>query len=289
MLDDGEWNSLGLYTAGVALLATSRPTPSLLGGLTMATYVIGDVQGCRASLEALLAKLHFRPSSRGGTDRLWLVGDLVNRGPDSLGVLRLVRDLGPSATVVLGNHDLHLLARSRGLAVAKPRDTLDEVLAAPGRDDLLAWLAARPLLYEEQGWTMVHAGLHPAWTLVKARSEARRLETLLRTPASWGDLIGAKGFDEALKVLTTIRTVDESGRLCKFDGPPAAAPAGCLPWFSHPARQTRGTPIIFGHWAALGHVVGSDYVALDSGCVWGQALTAYRLEDGQVTRVAACG
>ena len=244
----------------------------------MATYAIGDIQGCYETFEQLLGRIAFDRSR----DRLWLVGDLVNRGPRSLDVLRFLRELGPAAISVLGNHDLHLLARASGLTGAKRLDTLDDVLAAPDRDELMAWLAARPLLYREGDWVLVHAGLHPQWTLAEAESHARRIEDCLRDPRRRPSVIGPAGFEPALRVLTTIRTCHDDGTLCKFHGPLARVPVSCRPWFSHPGRRTHGVPVVFGHWAALGYQRGDDYLALDSGCVWGGALTAVCLEDGKV-------
>jgi len=242
----------------------------------MATYVIGDIQGCRLTLERLLVTVGFDP----GRDRLWLVGDLVNRGPDSAGVLRLLRGLGDAVTCVLGNHDLHLLARATGNSPAKPLDTLDDVLAAPDRDELLTWLAARPLLHREKSLTLVHAGLLPEWTVDAAAAEARRLETALRREPRAA--LGQGRQDPALRALTTLRTCRKNGTPCKFSGAPADAPADCVPWFAHPLRRSRGSTVFFGHWAALGLALGPDYVGLDTGCVWGRELTALRLEDRQI-------
>jgi bis(5'-nucleosyl)-tetraphosphatase (symmetrical) len=244
----------------------------------MATYAIGDVQGCNATLQRLVEKLGFDPAR----DRLRFVGDLVNRGPDNLGVLRYVKGLGDRAETVLGNHDLHLISRASGLSGAKELDTLGDVLGAKDRDELVEWLAHRPLLLQEEGRVLVHAGLLPSWTPEAAAGEARRLEKLLRDSKLRPKVLAKEGFDPALKALTTIRTVKADGTLCKFSGPPAEAPPGCTPWFADPARQSRGTTVLFGHWSALGFKRGSDYLALDSGCVWGQTLTAVRLEDGHV-------
>ena len=244
----------------------------------MATYAIGDVQGCGVTLQRLVKKCGFDAAK----DKLRFVGDLVNRGPDNLGVLRFVKSLGDRAETVLGNHDLHLISRSLGIRPEKDLDTLDDVLRAKDCKDLVEWLAHRPLLITEGDRCFVHAGVLPSWTLHAAAKEARRLELLLRDPKHRVKLLDKEHYDPSLKVLTTIRTVHDDGKLCKFAGEPEVAPIGCRPWFSHPARQTRGNTVIFGHWSALGYKRGDDYLALDSGCVWGQRLTAVRLEDGQV-------
>jgi bis(5'-nucleosyl)-tetraphosphatase (symmetrical) len=241
----------------------------------MATYAIGDVQGCFAELQRLLGKVGFDPVH----DRVWLVGDLVNRGPRSLDVLRWVKGLGDRAVCVLGNHDLHLLARGYGVTHPKSRDTLGETLAAPDRKELFEWLRGLPLLYREDRWVMVHAGLLPSWTLDDAEGHARAAESALRSSdprpflASW---------PRPVKVLANIRTCRADGSMCAdFKGAPADAPTGCTPWFAQPHARGDVT-VIFGHWAALGFQRGDGYLALDSGCVWGEKLTCVRLEDGAV-------
>lgn len=244
----------------------------------MATYAIGDVQGCAATLQRLVKACGFDPAK----DKLRFVGDLVNRGPDNLGVLRFIKGLGKSAETVLGNHDLHLIARSMKLRDAKDGDTLDDVLAARDGKELVEWLAHRPLLLAEESRIFVHAGFLPTWTPSAAEKEARRLEHLLRDPKHRAKLLDKEQYDPALKALTTIRTIHDDGSLCKFAGEPEVAPKGCRPWFSHPGRKSRGITLVFGHWSALGYKRGADYLALDSGCVWGQELTAVRLEDGKV-------
>lgn len=249
----------------------------------MATYVIGDVQGCYDTLMALLDKINYRPAQ----DQLWFVGDLVNRGPRSVDVLRYLRSQGERVTAVLGNHDLHLLGVHCGAANIKAGDTLDDVLNAPDVEELIDWLASRPLLHNQHGWTMVHAGLIPEWRVADAAQEARHFETLLRQPSTRRTLFARPSFPFALRALTTIRTCRLDGTLCRHKGAPESAPSSCLPWFLHPTRRSAGERIIFGHWAALGFRRGSDYVALDSGCVWGDSLTAFRLEDGAVFSEAA--
>lgn len=258
----------------------------------MATYAIGDVQGCAATLDRLLARL---PLRRG--DRLWFVGDLVNRGPGSADVLRTVRGLGARAVVVLGNHDLHLVARAAGLTGAKRRDTLDDVLAAPDRDALCAWLRTRPLLHREGDHVLVHAGLLPAWTTAAAQRLAAAATTALRGAAGSalaaecerppdqapGRLRGVARHAAVGATLTSLRTVRADGTPdWRFKGAPARAPRGHVPWFAAPGRRSAGVTVVFGHWAALGLHLDERVVAIDTGCVWGDALTAVRLEDRRV-------
>jgi bis(5'-nucleosyl)-tetraphosphatase (symmetrical) len=259
----------------------------------MATYAIGDVHGSFATLGRLLRRIGYAPA----TDRLWLVGDLVNRGPCSLDLLRWAVENDARLTMVLGNHDLHLLARAAGVAEAKRRDTLDEVLAAPDRDDLLTWLVRRPLLVREGPFVLVHAGLLPGWTPVEAEAVARETEGALRGPEGprllaafqkkeverWKrGLAGRDRTRVALAGLTRLRTLERDGSPCSdFSGAPAEAPRGCRPWYE--LRQpAAGETVIFGHWAALGFRRLPGAVCLDSGCAWGRALTALRLDDGEV-------
>jgi len=258
----------------------------------MAVYAIGDVQGCHDELRRLLDRLRFDPAC----DRLWLTGDLVNRGPDSLGVLRTVRGLGAAATVVLGNHDLHLLALAAGVRPPRYGDaSLLPVLAAPDSDELMDWLATRPLLHRDPGlgWTLLHAGLPPQWTLSTAATCAREVEQALaadRTaflenmygndPDRWSDDLPAKRRRRfAVNCLTRLRFVDRDGRLLlRLGGTLASAPAGAIPWFRHPDRASAGERIVFGHWSALGYLREAGVLALDTGCVWGGSLCAARLD-----------
>jgi bis(5'-nucleosyl)-tetraphosphatase (symmetrical) len=259
----------------------------------MATYAIGDVQGCCDELEDLLGKLAFDPSR----DRVWFVGDLVNRGPRSLDVLRLVQRLGDAAITVLGNHDLHLLAIARGATHLRPADlTLLPVLEAPDRDMLLDWLQARPMLHHDPalGVTMVHAGLPPQWDIPLACRCAAELEAALRSERSgrlFADMYGNHPdlWDAALEgadrlrfitnALTRLRVCDRAGRLLlKHKGPPAKMPAAAIPWFQVPGRRSAGARIVCGHWSALGYHDGDGVLALDTGCVWGGRLTAQRLD-----------
>lgn len=263
----------------------------------MAVYAIGDVQGCYAPLGRLLDKLAFDPTC----DRLWFVGDLVNRGPESLQVLRLVRDLGPAATVVLGNHDLYLLMVAAGFSRRGKDDTLARVLEAPDRDELLAWLAQRPLLHAEGEYVLVHAGLLPAWTVAQAGACAREVEAALAgararkfllhlqgdQPDRWAESLA--GWDRLrfiVNVLTRMRFCTADGRLSlRAKGAPEKAPPDTLPWFRVPGPARGERTVVCGHWSALGFYRGEGIIALDSGCVWGGKLTALRLDDGAVFQV----
>jgi len=258
----------------------------------VALYAIGDVQGCFRTLERLLRRIRFDSVK----DRLWMAGDLVNRGPRSLEVLRWARSLDSSLVCVLGNHDLHLIGRALGLRRAKRLDTLDEILEAPDQHELLEWLRSRPLLHREGGRLLVHAGLQPGWTVADAETVARALEKRLRgrgAKALIGSLSrrGLLGWEEAregeerdvlaLQTLTLMRTCDVDGRLChEFSGPPEDAPPACRPWFAIPERRAADTQVVCGHWAALGLRQEPHLVALDTGCVWGGPLSAVRLDDG---------
>jgi bis(5'-nucleosyl)-tetraphosphatase (symmetrical) len=257
----------------------------------MATYAIGDVHGCFETLQRLLRKVGYDP----GQDRLWFVGDLINRGPQSLAMLRWAAAQGDRIVVVLGNHDLHLLARAAGVTIPKKRDTLEEVLEAPDRDDLLAWLRSRPLVHREGEVLLVHAGLFPEWTAAEAEELAREVEARLRGEKApkllatvdqkmaekWKDgLSGSERARAALAGFAKLRTLEADGRMCsEFSGPPALAPKGCRPWFAVPERRSAGSTVIFGHWAALGLKVGKGIAAIDTGCAWGRELTALRLDD----------
>jgi bis(5'-nucleosyl)-tetraphosphatase (symmetrical) len=240
----------------------------------MATYVVGDVQGCMTTLERLLGRIQF--SRR---DQLWFVGDLVNRGPRSLEVLRFVRALGSRAVAVLGNHDLHLIARAEGLATPKRRDTLDDVLDAPDCDELVEWLRHLPLVHRQGDLMLVHAGLLPRWSAKEAIGRARDVEDALRSRRRVELLTGDGRTSRWLRTFTRLRTCHLDGTGCDFDGHPSHAPTGCLPWFSHPRRRSHGVTVVFGHWSALGLYVGTDAIGLDTGCVWGRSLTAMRVED----------
>lgn len=253
-----------------------------------------------ASLERLLALIGFSPER----DRLWLVGDLVNRGPRSLDVLRWARAHEAAITCVLGNHDLHFLSRVAGVAGEKRRDTLDELLGAPDCEQLADWLRRRPLVHVERGLLVVHAGLHPRWTAEEARRLGAELEHQLAAPTwraflgevrgrgappRWDPgLAGGDRWRAILAYLVRARTLQPDGRVePDFDGPPAAAPAGCAPWFAAPDPAWATHTVVFGHWAALGLSIGPRHLGLDTGCVWGNALTALRLDDRAVFQVQA--
>ena len=270
----------------------------------MATYVIGDIQGCFDTLMALLAAIRYQP----GRDRLWLTGDLVNRGPRSLEVLRWAA-AESGVTAVLGNHDLVLLALAQGVRSRRASDTLDLVLDTPDRDGLLDWLIRRPLLYREGEWMLVHAGLLPSWTENQAETlAADAAEQLRKDPggvlAVWGDRGWEPTPDEVatpdkaatpaeraaafLRVVTGIRMVDAQGLPHPaYKGPPDAAPAGLRPWYEVPSSRAGTETLVFGHWAALGLYRGNGVVGVDTGCVWGNCLTAFCLETGEITQVNA--
>ncbi len=263
----------------------------------MATYAIGDIQGCFDELEALLRALPYSSAH----DRLWFVGDLVNRGPQSLDVLRLVRSLGDRAVTVLGNHDLHLVARALGCAKGRGDDTLDAVLAAPDATELVDWLRGLPLLHVEGAWVMVHAGLLPQWTVANAAALAREVERALSGPGHRefvARLYGSRPdrWDDALEGTDRLRVIVNAMtrmRFCTDDGvmdfhakgETAAAPAGYGPWFDIPGRASAGASIVCGHWSALGLKLRDDLVAIDTGCVWGGSLSAVRLDDREVFQV----
>ena len=268
----------------------------------MAVYAIGDVQGCYDSLQRLLAKLEFDPKQ----DCLWLVGDLVNRGPQSLAVLRFIRSLGTRAIAVLGNHDLTLLAVAEGYSQPRSKDTFQDVLRAPDCDELLNWLRRRPLIHYDAklNFLVVHAGLAPQWDLQQALACAREVEKVLRGPdyrdflaAMFGDeprlwhddLTGIERLRCIINYLTRMRFCTDEGALSfAHKGPPGSQPATLKPWFETPGRGTTGISIVFGHWAALGFYRRPGIYALDSGCVWGNTLTALRLDAPEQVCYVSC-
>jgi len=267
-----------------------------MGG-RMGTYIVGDVQGCFTELQLLLKKVEFDPAK----DKLWLVGDLVNRGPSSLEVLRLVKSLGDGAITVLGNHDLHLLAVDAGVAQLHRSDTLDEILAAPDREALLDWLRLQRLMHVEGNHAMVHAGLLPQWSIKQASKLAREVESALRsddyvkflehmygnTPNRWDDeLTGYKRLRVITNAFTRLRVCTPEGEMeYKFKGEVEKMPAGYVPWFDVPKRASQDATVIFGHWSALGLKITPNVIALDTGCLWGGSLTAIRLEDRHLFQV----
>jgi bis(5'-nucleosyl)-tetraphosphatase (symmetrical) len=264
----------------------------------MARYAIGDVQGCHDELLALLARIGFDATY----DRLWFVGDLVNRGPKSLDVLRTARALGEAAVVVLGNHDLHLVAVAEGAARKRDDDTLDAILAAPDRDELLGWLRARPLMHVERDYAMVHAGLLPEWTVQRARELAAEVERALRgpdyrtflanmygsTPGAWSDeLEGWARLRVIVNAMTRIRFMNAGGHM-ELKNKGAMPPPGFAAWYD--ARPPRDEPaLVCGHWSTLGLKLDAQVAMLDTGCVWGGALTAMRLEDRWLAQVPCRG
>ncbi len=265
----------------------------------MAVYAIGDIQGCYDELQALLARLDFNPA----VDRLWFVGDLVNRGPKSLETLRYVRELGDAAVTVLGNHDLHLIAFAHGHAPNHDDHTLDDILAAPDRDELISWLCQRPLLHHDAalGFTLLHAGLPPQWDLALAQACASEVEAVLRgprlpeflahmygnRPRQWSaDLSGFERLRFSINCFTRLRYCDADGRLdLNSTGPPGSQPPGQLPWFRVPGRASRDLNIVFGHWSTLGECSEPGVYPIDTGCLWGGALTALRI-DGNPKRIS---
>jgi len=263
----------------------------------MATYAVGDIQGCYTELLQLLEQICFDPA----IDRLWLVGDLVNRGPDSVNVLRLIKSLGDAAITVLGNHDLHLLAVAEGAARLHHGDTLHDILGAPDRDELLTWLRAQRLLYVEGDFVLVHAGLLPCWTVTQAQQLANEAETALmgqhyhdflvnmygNHPDHWEDgLSGYKRLRVITNACTRMRVCTLNGEMeFKFKGEVHNVPDGYMPWFDVPGRASANAVVVCGHWSALGLKVTPQIIALDTGCLWGGALTAIRLEDRELFQI----
>ena len=268
----------------------------------MTTWAIGDVHACLDDLHRLLERIGFNAHH----DCLWFVGDLVNRGPHSLETLRFVRDLGASAITVLGNHDLHLLARAHGARDPRSKDRFDAVLAAPDRHELFDWLRSRPLLHHDArlGFTLVHAGLHPAWDLATARGLAREVEERLQAPdyaevftwmygnepAQWSPVLaGEDRLRLAINAFTRMRYCHPDGSLdLDQSGPPGSQPPDLTPWFDMPGRAHRDLRLVFGHWSTLGYVHRNGVHALDSGCLWGGALTALNLDDGATVAQVDC-
>jgi bis(5'-nucleosyl)-tetraphosphatase (symmetrical) len=264
----------------------------------MATLAIGDIQGCFDSFRRLLDICHFDPAR----DRLWLVGDLVNRGPKSLKTLRLIKSLGSAAQIVLGNHDLYLLMVAEGGAKYRGKDdTLQGILDAKDREELLDWLRHQPLCYTEGNYCMVHAGLLPQWSAIQARELSREVEKVLQgpnyrefilnlwgsEPASWSnELSGWQRLRVIVNAMTRMRFCTPDGVMeFKTKGELVNAPAGHLPWFEVPNRQSADSVLVTGHWSALGLQITPNRLALDSGCLWGGHLTAVRLENRRVFQV----
>lgn len=259
----------------------------------MTTYAIGDIQGCYDALRSLLDRIAFDPAR----DTLWIVGDLVNRGPQSLETLRYARSLGSAAVTVLGNHDLHLLVVAAGVRKPHRGDTLDEILGAPDRDELLHWVRTRKLMHVGEGYALVHAGLLPQWTIEEALGLAHEVEAALQgegyeeflqhmygnTPVGWdAGLAGHDRLRVIINAMTRLRLCDSRGAMEFSHKFASDLPAGYMPWFDVPGRASSDTPIICGHWAALGLKLRDDVLAIDTGCVWGRELSALRLRDRRV-------
>jgi bis(5'-nucleosyl)-tetraphosphatase (symmetrical) len=256
-------------------------------------YLIGDLQGCCDAFGRLLAEIGFSPSR----DHLWVLGDVVNRGPGSLATLRALHDLGDAADTLLGNHDLHLLAVDAGVRRPKRGDTLDDVLAAPDRRPLVDWLRHRRMAALDEGWLLVHAGVVPQWDREEALARAAEVEAVLRGPdlpaflqAMYGnvpdrwspDLQGDDRLRVIVNALTRIRFCDAQGRMdLDLKESADSAPPGLVPWFDVPGRRSAAQPVAFGHWSTLGLVVRDDLLALDTGCIWGGRLTAVRIDGGR--------
>lgn len=265
----------------------------------MATYAIGDIHGCFETLRRLLERIDWAPAR----DRLWLVGDLVNGGPDSLGVLRWVREHSEQVVTVLGNHDLHMLAVAAGEAPERPKDTFRPILEAPDADELLDWLRRRPMLHRAEETVLVHAGVLPDWTVDRAEQLAGELEDALRSrepadlfedmygnrPRTWSDdLEGIDRLRVIVNAFTRMRTLDERGAMdFEYKQTLDEVPDDLEPWFSVEGRRSKGTRIVCGHWSAAGYHCEDGVHLLDSGCVWGGSLTALRLDDEELCRVAS--
>lgn len=267
----------------------------------MATYVVGDIQGCFSSLQILIEHMGFDVTK----DRLWCVGDLVNRGPESLSVLRFVKSLGSRAVTVLGNHDLHLLAVHAGIAELQAKDTLQEVLEAPDCEDLMLWLRHQRMIYQEDQFLLVHSGILPQWSTQEALERAKEVETMLRAKnylsflqamyrcklTQWQDHFSLdKRLGFTTNVFTRMRVCSPHGNInLKFKGPLDEIPKGFSAWYDIPPQTHRQEIIVFGHWSDLGIKVLNHCIGLDGGCVWGKKLAAIRLEDRKIFEISCSG
>jgi len=258
----------------------------------MAVYAIGDVQGCLLPLEELLEKLEFDPDR----DRIWLTGDIVNRGPDSLQTLRLVKKLGQSAVMVLGNHDLHFLAVAEKVRRHRPNDTLKQFKKAPDLNELTSWLRQQPLVHcdKKLKTIMVHAGIYPGWSRKKLVRYAREVEQTIRgknyrtfldrmygrSPLRWKENLDKWDRTRFItNCLTRMRYCDARGKLnFTQKGPPGSQPEKLMPWYEHPDMKCKKWRVVFGHWSSLGYSQTGNIISLDSGCIWGGKLTAVRLD-----------
>jgi bis(5'-nucleosyl)-tetraphosphatase (symmetrical) len=262
----------------------------------LTTYFIGDVQGCCAQLELLLQKVFAHDADA----KLLFAGDLVNRGPASLATLRLIKNLGVRADSVLGNHDLHLLAVANGIRPLHRKDTLSAILQAPDRDELLEWLRQRPLAIQEDGHILVHAGVFPVWHSTQIMALANEVQDVLRRP-DWLDYLRQMygntpdHWSEQSQGIERWRCIVNAFTRMRYLTPQATmdfaskegsqlAPPGLLPWFDHPQRQSTDSVMVCGHWSTLGLVLRPNFMALDSGCVWGGQLTAVSLHADPVQR-----
>jgi bis(5'-nucleosyl)-tetraphosphatase (symmetrical) len=270
----------------------------LLIAAIMPTYAIGDLQGCGQQLDALLALIDQETPNA----KIIFLGDLVNRGPQSLATLRKVKALGDRAQTVLGNHDLHLLAASHGIRKLHPSDTVNDILSAPDREELLDWLRHRPLAIMHEQHLLLHAGVLPQWSATQALSLAQEVEAVLQsdqwvdflhqmygnTPAKWEPQLS--GYDRLRCIVNALTRL----RFCTADGTmeftikesSAEAPEGYMPWFAVPDRQSQDTTVVFGHWSTLGLTLAPNLISLDTGCVWGGKLSAMRLSDRHLIQVA---
>jgi bis(5'-nucleosyl)-tetraphosphatase (symmetrical) len=262
----------------------------------MPTYAIGDIQGCLDELHLLLDKINFDVRR----DRLWFTGDLINRGPKSADTVRFVRSLGDAALTVLGNHDLFLFAIASGHGKFHRGDTMQEILEAPDREDLLAWLRSQPLAHHEDGYLLVHAGVLPQWDAATAAALGREVSDAVRSdpelyahmrgnqPDAWDDgLVGYERLRVLINAFTRMRFITplKDGAHMEFATKTDTAPKGYLAWYEEPRRATRDTHVIYGHWASRGLVREKNVSGLDTGCVWGRELTALRLEDQKLFHV----
>ncbi len=262
----------------------------------MTIYAVGDLQGCLKPLQCLLERVNFDTTK----DQLWAAGDVVNRGPQSLDTLRYVKAMGSAFRMVLGNHDLHLLATAHGVKSPTRKDTFDAIFAAPDRDELLHWLQQQPLLIRDHGYVMVHAGIPPQWTISTAEKMARRVEQALQgsdasaffanmygnEPARWqASLSPMAQLRTICNYFTRMRFCDSEGNLeLETKGMPSEPPKGYAPWYTHTQRKSADQAIIFGHWAALnGEYCGNNLYPLDTGCVWGQRMRLMNLQDASYT------
>lgn len=266
----------------------------------MGLYAIGDVQGCTSCLKRLLDTIKFDPS----TDQLWFVGDLVNRGPDSLGSLRLIRELDDCSICVLGNHDLHLIAAAYGVTKVRTGDTLQEILDSHDCVELIDWLRHRPLFHVESPYCLVHAGIAPQWSIDDAVRYASEVERVLQSdriheflkhmygnePSLWSEhLTGWNRLRLITNTFTRIRYCTSQGALhMKEKRAPFETDQSIIPWFEFKSRKSDSSTIVFGHWSTLGLRVNQNSIALDTGCVWGGALTAVKLDDNNQVFQVPC-